>query len=208
MNAKRLIMTLVFAAILIGFVVWMTWVAIRDVGRKNRIWQEQAQKVTQAAEVLNDRKIDIMVYGDEWKGPKNLVCRMIYDLNDDTLIGDENVPEHNSHMIVINDQSGTADLSDTVMKRLLFFLKNDSYILVYLGSEQIPKFQEAGLFFDVYPSYTKSLIFWNKGASYEIGFADDPMLLPEVVREQIDRSRFPALMMVMKMAQNKRYFSE
>lgn len=208
MNAKRLTMTLVFAAILIGFVVWMTWVAVRDVGRKNRIWREQAQKVTQAADFVNDRKVDIMVYGDEWKGPKNLVCRMIYDLNDGTLIGDESVPEHNSHMIVINDQSGTVDLSETVMKRLLYYLKNDSYILVYLGSAQIQKFQDAGLFFDVYPPYTKSLIFWNRGASYEIGFADDPTLLPEVVREQVERSRFPALMMVMKMAQNKRYFSE
>ena len=208
MNAKRLIMTLVFSAILIGFVVWIIGVAIRDVGRKNRIWQEQSQKVTQAAETINSRKIDIMIYGDEWKGPKNLVCRSINDLDDNTLIGDETVPEHYSHMIVINDPSGTADLSEPIMKRLLFFLKNESYILVYLGSEQIQKFQDAGLFFEVYPPYTKSLIFWNKGASHEIGFADDPLLLPEVVREQVDRSRFPALMMVMKMSQNKRYFGE
>ena len=55
MNAKRLIVTLVFAAILIGFFIWIIGVFIDDAARKKRIWREEAQKVTDASEYINSK---------------------------------------------------------------------------------------------------------------------------------------------------------
>ena len=102
----------------------------------------------------------------------------------------------------------TLELSDTNFRIIRQRLMKNADILVYLGSAMLPRFRDAGLFFDEYPATTKSAIFWNAGRSYELGFADNSSILPEVVREKIDPKRFPAMVMVMKLTQNKRYFSE
>ena len=54
MNAKRLIVTLVFAAILIGFFIWIIGVFIDDAARKKRIWREEAQKVNPSLQIEVD----------------------------------------------------------------------------------------------------------------------------------------------------------
>ncbi len=208
MNAKRLIMTLVFAAILIAFVVWITSAFIRDAGRKNRLWNEQAKLVTDAAESLNNKKIDIMVMGEDFNGPKNLSVRHINDLRFITLEGDETVPAHKYHIVIINDPNGTVNLTENDYKTLLKRAREDSFVVVYLGSAAIPQFQKNGFFFDSYSETARSAIFYNGGRSYEIGFADNTSVLPEVVREQIDPNRFPAMVMVMKLAQDTRYLGE
>ena len=67
MNAKRLIVTMVFTVILIVFFCWIIGVGIQDLGRKNRIWREQAQKVTDAIEYINGARVDVMYYGELMK---------------------------------------------------------------------------------------------------------------------------------------------
>ena len=74
--------------------------------------------------------------------------------------------------------------------------------MVYLGNAQLPAMQETGFFFDVYPKSTNSLIAWNGGLNYEVGFADNSSLIPGVVLESLSSDRIPSFAMVMKMARN------
>ena len=204
MNAKRLIVTLVFTAILLGFVIWMVDVFIQDAARKNKIWREQSQKVTDAIDYINSKSYDIMYYGEDLKAPESLRVRHIYDFKNDSLQGDEHNPEHYGHMIIINDPNGTLKLNKDSWVELLDLLKYDAYVIVYLGSEQLPNMQKAGYFFDVYPEGTHSVIFWNYGRSKDIGFADDSLIIPEVVRETLTSDQLTVYAMIMQM-QAKQY---
>ena len=204
MDAKRLIVTLVFATILIGFFVWIVGVALQDTGRKNRIWREQAEKVNAAVEYMNGEKIDMMYYGEELKAPEALRVRHIYNFEKDSLMGPEDNPPHDGHMIIINDPLGNLPLGNSDWLELYKLMKNDGYILVYLGSAQLPAMQEVGFFFDVYPQGTGSVVLWNSGRNIEVGFADDPSVIPEVVRETLTAEQLPVYAMIMKM-QAKEY---
>ncbi len=199
MNAKRLIVTLVFIVILLGFTVWITDVFIQDAGRKNKIWREQSQKVTDAIDYVNSKQLDIMYYGEDLKAPESFRVRHIYNFNQDSLRGDENVPEHLGHMLIINDPAGKLKMTKEDWLEVLDLLKREAYVIVYLGSAQLPTMQKAGYFFDVYPDGTHSVIFWNYGRGQDIGFADDPLIIPEVVRETLASDQLPVYAMLLKM---------
>ena len=70
---------------------------------------------------------------------------------------------------------------------------------MYLGSDKRPEMQKEGFFFDVYPETTNSIVFWNSGREKEIGFADDPTVIPEVVREGLTQQQCTVYAMIMKM---------
>ena len=199
MNAKRLIVTLVFIAILLGCIVWMTDVFIQDAGRKNKIWREQSQKVTDAITYINSRQLDVMYYGEDLKAPESFSVRHIYNFNQDSLRGDENVPEHLGHMLIINDPAGSLKMTKEDWLDVLHLLKHEAYVIVYLGSAQLKTMQDTGYFFDVYPEGTHSVVFWNYGKGQEIGFADDPMIIPEVVRETLTSDQLPVYAMLLQM---------
>ena len=205
MNAKRLIVFTVFALILMGFFVWITGVFINDAARKRRLWREKAQDVTDAVEYVNSRQYDIMVYGENWDGPKELRVRKIYNFDPDSLIGTDPDFVHYGHILIINDITGTAPMDADKWKKVHDLLTHEGYVVVYFGAAQLPAMQEAGFFFDVYSETTRSVILWNNGLSYEIGFADNTLILPEVVRQSLTPSRLPSFVMVMKMVE-KHYF--
>ncbi|MBO4689017.1 MAG: hypothetical protein J5636_10970 [Clostridiales bacterium] len=198
MNAKRLIVTMVFTVILIVFFCWIIGVGLQDLGRRNRIWREQAQKVTDAIAYVNDAKVDVMYYGEDLKAPDSFRVRHIYNFEQDSLLGPEDNPEHDSHMIIVHDPHDDVPISKEQWQELFKLMKNDGYIIVYIGAAQLPAMQEVGFFFDVYPQGTRSVILWNNGASKEIGFADDATVIPEVVRETLAAEQIPVYAMIMK----------
>ena len=202
MNAKRLIVTMVFAIILIGFFIWIIGVFIDDAGRKNRIWREQSQKVTDAINYIDAQNYDIMYYGEDLKGPKAFTPRHIYNFEPDSLQGPDGLPEHVGHVIIINDITEKAPIEAEEWNHLRTLLQRENYVIIYLGSSQLKKMQDAGFFFDVYPEWTKSIIFWNSGKDMEIGFADDSSIVPEVVREGLTPEQTPVYTMIMKMQSN------
>ncbi|MBR5057068.1 MAG: hypothetical protein IKX04_00740, partial [Clostridiales bacterium] len=59
--------------------------------------------------------------------------------------------------------------------------------------------QEAGLYFDVIPDTTKSVIYYNQGISKDFGFADDYTIIPEVVRQDLSSEQLPVYAMIMQM---------
>ncbi|MBR3058084.1 MAG: hypothetical protein IKG93_08995 [Clostridiales bacterium] len=202
MNAKRFIVIMLFFIILTAFFIWIVGVSINDASRKKRLWREKAQEVTDAVEKINAKKYDIMVYGDVWNGPKDLIARQIMTFEQDDLIGPDPNFEHVGHMLIINDLSGKNELSLDTWRRIHDLLQYDNYVVVYLGNAQLPAMQETGFFFDVYPKSTNSLVAWNGGLNYEVGFADNSSLIPGVVLESLSSDRIPSFAMVMKMARN------
>ncbi|MBR5974630.1 MAG: hypothetical protein IK020_05540 [Clostridiales bacterium] len=198
MNAKRLIVTMVFAVILIVFFCWIIGVGLQDLGRKNRIWREQAQKVTDAITYINDAKVDVMYYGEDLKAPESFRVRHIYDFEQESLLGPEDNPEHDKHMIIVHDPHDNIPIRKEQWEQLFKLMKNNGYIIIYLGAAQLPVMQEVGFFFDVYPKGTRSVALWNKGDSKEIGFADDATVIPEVVRETLTAEQLPVYAMIMK----------
>ena len=205
MNAKRLIVFTVFALILMGFFIWIIGAFVNDAARKRRLWREKAQDVTVAVEYVNSRQYDIMVYGENFDGPKDLRVRKIYNFDQESLIGTDPDFEHFGHVLIINDITGTAPMDAEKWNKVHDLMTHDSYVIVYFGSAQLPAMQDAGFFFDVYSDTTKSVILWNKGVDYEVGFADNPSILPEVVLQSLTPSRIPSFVMVMKMVE-KHYF--
>ena len=198
MNAKRLIVTMVFAIILIGFFIWIIGVFIDDAARKNRIWREQSQKVTDAMNYIDSKKYDVMFYGDELNAPKAFIARRINDFDPESLTGPDGLPEHVGHMIIINDINGNSPIEAGEWNRLHTLLLHENYVIIYLGSSQLKKMQDAGFFFDVYPESTRSVVFWDSGKGMEIGFADDASIVPEVVREGLTPEQLPVYTMLMK----------
>lgn len=205
MNAKRLIVFTVFALILMGFFIWITGVFINDAARKKRLWSEKAQLVTDAVEYVNSRKYDIMVYGEPMDGPKDLRMRKIDDLEQQSLAGPDDNLDHVGHVLIVNDPNGAAPMTPEKWTQLHNLLTYNDYIIIYFGTAQLPEMQKSGFFFDVYSDTTRSVICWNRGADHEVGFADDPLILPEVVRESLTADRIPSFVMVMKMVE-KHYF--
>ena len=201
MNAKRLIVTLVFVVILMGFILWMTDVFIQDAGRKNKIWREQSQKVTDAIDYIKGKQYDVMFYGEDLNGPKAFTPRHIYNFEYESINGEGDLPEHFGHVIIINDLSGKAPIDKEIWDKLHDLLIRENYVIIYLGSTQLPKMQKSGFFFDVYPEGTKSVAFWNFGRDMEIGFADDPSIVPEVVREPLTPEQCSVYAMIMKIYQ-------
>ena len=199
MNAKRLIVTLVFATILIGFFIWIIGVFIDDAGRKNRIWREQSQQVYDAVDYINAQQFDIMYYGDALKAPESLTVRRIPNLDTTSIKSVDALPDFKARLIIINDPTGTAGLTVDDWKELLVRLKHENCSIIYLGTAELPDMQEAGYFFDVYPAGTASIIFWKNGTEYEVGFADDYTLIPEVVRETLTDAQLPVYGMIMKL---------
>lgn len=205
MHARRLIVTLVFAAILVGFFIWLTTVLVDDAVRKKRIWRQEAAKVTAAVDAVNAQKMDIMLFGTPVDAPQGLTCRRIYDLELESLAASDANFDHDGHVLILNDPLGELPMTEERWKQVYDLWRNDGYVIVYFGTAQLEAMQKAGFFFDEYPPETKSAIFWNYGNSHEIGFADDPSILPEVVREELAEERIPIFTMVMKMAGNKEY---
>ncbi len=205
MNAKRLIVFTVFTLILIAFFVWIIGVFINDASRKRRLWREKAQDVTAAVEYVNSRQYDIMVYGENFDGPKDLITRKIHNLEQDSLVGPDPDFVHYGHVLIINDITGTAPMTEEMWGKVHDLLTLDDYIVIYFGSAKLPQMQEAGFFFDVYSDTTRSIILWNRGASYDLGFADNPSILPDVVLQSLTPGRIPSFVMVMKMVE-KHYF--
>lgn len=206
MDAKRLIVTLVFAIILIGFFIWIVGVSVDDAARKNRIWREQAQKVTDASNYVNSLPFDIMYYGEDLKGPESFEVRHIYGFDQENLIGPADVKPHEGHVIIINDLKGDVKLSSETWKDLYNLMINDGYEIVYLGHAHLKQVQEAGFFFDVYPETTNSVIFWNYGKCRHIGFADNPKVLPGVVRESLTPEQVTVYSMIMQF-KNENYLT-
>ncbi|MBR5937481.1 MAG: hypothetical protein IKZ90_04330 [Clostridiales bacterium] len=206
MDAKRLIVTLVFAIILIGFFIWIVGVSVDDAARKNRIWREQAQKVTDASNYVNSLPFDIMYYGEDLKGPESFEVRHIYGFDQENLIGPEDVKPHEGHVIIVNDLKGDVKLSSETWKDLYNLMINDGYEIVYLGHAHLKQVQEAGFFFDVYPETTNSVIFWNYGKCRHIGFADNPKVLPGVVRESLTPEQVTVYSMIMQF-KNENYLT-
>lgn len=205
MDSKRLIVSMVFITILVVFFVWIIGVAISDLGRRDRIWKEKAKHVTDAVEYVNSRNLDIMYYGEELKGPEALKIRKIDSLQDKDLVGPEDLPEYDGRVLIINDPNGTLPLEKEDWSKIQTLLRHEEYTVIYFGSEQLPVMQEMGFFFDVYPKTTRSIIFWDDGKKYEVGFADNPLLIPEVVREQLTPERKAIFTAIMKIASEK-YF--
>lgn len=200
MNAKRLIVTMVFATILIGFFIWIIGVFIDDAGRKNRIWREQSGKVNAAIEYIKAENYDIMYYGEDLNGPKAFTPRHIYNFDYDSITGEGEAPEgHVGHVIILNDLNADLRIEKEDWFRLLTLLRYENYVIVYLGSDKLPEMQKEGFFFDVYPETTNSIVFWNSGREKEIGFADDPTVIPEVVREGLTQQQCTVYAMIMKM---------
>ncbi|MBO4651018.1 MAG: hypothetical protein J5653_07495 [Clostridiales bacterium] len=198
MNAKRLIVTLVFSAILIGFFIWIVGAFIDDAARKNRIWREQAQKVTDASEYINGKNYDVMYFGEDLNAPQSFKVRRIYSLSPDEFILAEDEGVKDGHIVIINDPNGNLPLEKEDWNYMLGRMKYYDYILIYLGSAELKDMQEAGLYFDVIPDTTKSVIFYNRGASKDFGFADDYTIIPEVVREDLKPEQLPVYAMIMK----------
>ena len=203
MNAKRLIVTLVFTTILIGFFVWIIDVALSDAARKNRIWREQAQKVVDAVDYMNNARCDIMYYGEDLNGPQSLRVRHIYDFEQESLAAPAGTPEHDKHMIIVNDPNNNIPISKDQWLRLLDLIQHEGYVIVYLGAAQLPVMQEVGFFFDVYPASTHSIVFWDGGAQKDIGFADTYSRIPEVVAESLTSEQKPVYTMIVQMAEKK-----
>ena len=198
MNAKRLIVTMVFTVILIVFFCWIIGVGIQDLGRKNRIWREQAQKVTDAIEYINGARVDVMYYGEDLKAPESFRARHIYNFEQESLLGPEDNPSHDGHVIIVNDPHNDVPLTKEDWDRLFKLMQHDGYVIMYLGSAQLPNMREAGFFFDVYPQGTASVVLWNSGVNKELGFADDVEVIPEVVRETLTPEQLPVYAMLMK----------
>ena len=205
MNAKRLIVTLVFVAVLIGFMIWIFDVLVRDASRKNRIWREKAAIVTQAVEDVNSKQKDIMILGNPVDAPQGLRCRHIDDLYEESLACNDETFVHDGHVLIINDPDGEVPMNEERIAQIFELWKYQGYVIVYLGTARLPELQDAGFFFDEYPKSTSSVIFWNYGKNYELGFADDPSVIPEVVREQLEPNRVPLFTTVMKLSVNKEY---
>ena len=199
MNAKRLIVTLVFAAILIGFFIWIIGVFIDDAARKKRIWREEAQKVTNASEYINSKTYDVMYFGEDLNAPQSLNARRIYSFSPDEFILAEDEGVKDGHIVIVNDPSGNLPLEKEDWNYMLGRMKYYDYILIYLGTSELKDMQEAGLYFDVIPDTTKSVIFYNKGISKDFGFADDYTVIPEVVRQDLTSEQLPVYAMIMQM---------
>ena len=159
MNAKRLIVTLVFAAILIGFFIWIIGVFIDDAARKKRIWREEAQKVTDASEYINSKNYDVMYFGEDLNAPQSFNARRIYSFSPDEFILAEDEGVKDGHIVIVNDPIGNLPLEKEDWNYMLGRMKYYDYILIYLGTSELKDMQEAGLYFDVIPDTTKSVIF-------------------------------------------------
>lgn len=199
MNAKRLIVTLVFATILIGFFIWIIGVFIDDAARKNRLWKEEAQKVTDASEYINSKNYDVMYFGEELNAPQSFKVRRIYSFSPDEFIAPEEDGPKDGHIVIVNDPNGNLPLEKEDWNYMLGRMKYYDYVIIYLGSAELKDMQEAGLYFDVIPDTTKSVIFYNQGISKDFGFADDYTVIPEVVRQDLTDEQLPVYAMIMQM---------
>lgn len=205
MGAKRLIVTLLFTAILMGFFIWMISAFVDDAARKNRIWKEKAAKVTEATDYIASRNYDIMYYGEDLKGPSAFDARHIYDFEQNSLKAPDDRMDCVGTVIIVNDPHGDIPMTYEQWKILFSLMRYQDYIIIYLGSSQLETIQKTGFFFDVYPENARSAIFWNKGSQYEVGFADDSRIVPEVVREKLTLEQTPVYTMILKIASEK-YF--
>ncbi|MBP5492894.1 MAG: hypothetical protein J6Y08_08625 [Clostridiales bacterium] len=201
MNAKRLIVTFVFAIVLIGFFIWIISAAVDNLARNNRIWKEKAQDVTAAVETLNNKQYDIMYYGADIEAPQSLRARKIVDFETASLAGPEDNPEHVGHILILNDLAGDLPMTDEQWTKVQNLMRYDGYILIYFGSDKLPLMQEKGFFFDVYSRNTRSIIFWDNGRQCEPGFADNPFIIPEVVRQQSDETQLKIYAAIMKLSE-------
>lgn len=205
MNAKRLTVTLLFTAILMGFFIWITSALVNDAARKNRIWKEESKKVTEAIEYIQSRHYDIMFYGESLKGPSAFTARHVYDLEDE-LMDPPSVDEScQGRMLIIADQLGNVPLTQDQWKTVFKLMTEEKYVIVYLGSAQLETIQKTGFFFKTYPTSTRSVILWNGGADCEFGFADNEKMVPEVVLANLSEEQKPIYTMIMKIASEK-YF--
>lgn len=204
MNAKRLIVTLVFATILIGFFIWIIGAFIDDAARKNRLWREEAQKVTDASEYVNSKNYDVMYFGADLNAPKSFKVRRIYSLASDSFITPEEEGVKNGHMVIVNDPDGDLSIEKEDWIYLLDQMKYNNYVVIYLGTEELKDIQEAGFYFNVIPDSTKSAIFYNRGKDKDIGFADDYTVIPEVIRKDLTPAQLPVYSMIMQL-QAQRY---
>lgn len=207
MNAKRLIVTLVFATILIGFFIWIIGVFVDDAARKNRLWREESKKVTEASEYINSKNFNVMYYGEELRGPQSFHVRHIYSFSQDEFRTAEDEGVHDGDLVIVNDPSGNLPLEKEDWSYLLTQMKYYDYIIVYLGKAELKDIQEAGFYFEVIPESTSSVIFYDSGKSKDFGFADNYTVIPEVVRESLDPEQLPVYAMIMQLASGG-YFSE
>ncbi len=205
MNAKRLTVTLLFTAILMGFFIWMTSALVNDAARKNRIWNEESKKVTEAIEYIQSRNYDIMFYGESLNGPSAFTTRHVYDLEEE-LYNPPPVDEScMGRMLIIADQKGDVPLTQEQWKTVYELMTRKNYLVAYLGSAQLETMQKSGFFFKSYSTTTRSVILWNGGADCELGFADNVKIVPEVVLETLTEEQKPIYTMIMKIASEK-YF--
>ena len=150
MNAKRLIVTLVFAAILIGFFIWIIGVFIDDAARKKRIWREEAQKVTDASEYINSKNYDVMYFGEDLNAPQSFNARRIYSFSPDEFILAEDEGVKDGHIVIVNDPSGNLPLEKEDWNYMLGRMKYYDYILIYLGNAELKDMQEPQREYTVY----------------------------------------------------------
>lgn len=205
MNAKRLIVTLTFTAILMAFFIWMTSAFLNDAARKNRIWKEEAQKVTDAIDYIDSRNYDIMFYGESLPGPSTFVARHVFNLQEEFMYPPEEYASCAGKVLIINDPKGELAMTQDQLRIVFRMMTEDNYVVVYLGSALLEPMQKMGFFFKSYAPSTRSVILWNSGADYEFGFADQANIVPEVVRQGLTDEQKSIYTMIMKIASEK-YF--
>ena len=101
-------------------------------------------------------------------------------------------------------------LTDSDYEVIKDLLENKGYRIIYLGTRLYPELRNAGIISSVPPEGTKSyIVFCNSSGmkSGRGGFADDPILLPGNVEEDLTKNEVIVYTMMMELAQKDIYWS-
>ena len=173
---------------------------------KNGVKENHIKRMQEACDKLNDRNVDIMVFGDDFMPPANLKYRRVYGLDDSSLDYGRN-RSASYRMLVINDPKGELNIPEDNWALIAEKMKANNFYLVILSPNKFGIMQAFGIISSPPTHGTKSMIIWNSGRNREPGFADNPELVPYYVEEDLQPEQIPGYTMIMELSTYDRFWT-
>ncbi|SCW42726.1 hypothetical protein SAMN02910456_01050 [Ruminococcaceae bacterium YRB3002] len=168
-----------------------------------KVLENQSKIVADAADAINAKNYDIMVFGEDIQGPANLKTRRVNGFKHEAICGSLAPQGVNGRMIIYNDPHGIAGIDEDQLNDLVDRIKNDNVTFIYIGKTKFNMFKNAGIASGA--EGAESYIVFNNGKEYINGIAEDGDLMPKNLEMTLTKEQRSVYTVIINLTQSKVY---